>query len=88
MLINMEAKKSGLLPLCNNFSKNAVEERITAIMKTKRTTLITFLSACLIVVVIVSLFATFAIAAADSIPNDMPVISDQQTNAVLYVSLW
>lgn len=84
----MEAKKSGLLPLCNNFSKNAVEERITAIMKTKRTTLITFLSACLIVVVIVSLFATFAIAAADSIPNDMPVISDQQTNAVLYVSLW
>ncbi len=31
MLINMEAKKSGLEPFCNNFSKNAIEERITAI---------------------------------------------------------
>lgn len=35
MLINMEATKSGLLPFCNSFSKNAIEERITAIMKTK-----------------------------------------------------
>lgn len=33
MLINMEATKSGLLPFCNNFSKNAIEERITAVMK-------------------------------------------------------
>lgn len=36
MLINMEATKSGLLPFCNSFSKNAIEERITAIMKTKK----------------------------------------------------
>lgn len=42
MLISMEAKKSGLSPLCNNFSKNAIEERITAIMNTKRMTAITF----------------------------------------------
>ena len=33
MLINMEATKSGLLPFCNNLSKNAIEERITAVMK-------------------------------------------------------
>ena len=26
MLINMEATKSGLLPFCNSFSKNAIEE--------------------------------------------------------------
>ena len=32
MLINMEATKSGLLPFCNSFSKNAIEERITAII--------------------------------------------------------
>ncbi|MDE7206431.1 MAG: M56 family metallopeptidase, partial [Lachnospiraceae bacterium] len=30
MLIRMEAQKSGVLPFCSNFSKNAVEERITA----------------------------------------------------------
>ena len=39
MLISMEATKSGLLPFCNSFSKNAIEERITAIMKTKKITI-------------------------------------------------
>lgn len=35
-LIGMEEIKSGITPLCNNFSKNALEERMTAIMKTKK----------------------------------------------------
>lgn len=35
-LIHMEEIKSGCLPLCSNFSKNAIEERITAIMKIKK----------------------------------------------------
>ena len=47
MLISMEAKKSGLSPLCNNFSKNAIEERITAIMNTKRMTAHYFFFICL-----------------------------------------
>jgi murein DD-endopeptidase MepM/ murein hydrolase activator NlpD len=38
-LIGLEEKKSRLTPLCNNFSKNAIEERITAIMKMKKYTL-------------------------------------------------
>ena len=80
MLISMEAKKSGLSPLCNNFSKNAIEERITAIMNTKRTTIITLLSACLIVLVTVSLFATSAIASTDSKTSDMLTINDPKTN--------
>ncbi len=79
MLISMEAKKSGLSPLCNNFSKNATEERITAIMNTKRTTIITFLSACLIVLVTVSLFATSAIASTGSKTSDALVINDSKT---------
>ncbi len=37
-LIDMEARKSGLLPFCNSFSKTAIETRITAIMKTKKIT--------------------------------------------------
>lgn len=60
MLINMEAKKSGLLPLCSNFSKNATEERITAIMKTKKTTIFSLVSAYLIVAGTATAFATSA----------------------------
>ena len=79
MLISMEAKKSGLSPLCSNFSKNAIEERITAIMNTKRTTITALLSACIIVLVTVSLFATSAMAQADNKANDTPVISERKT---------
>ena len=39
-LIRMEETRSGLTPLCNNFSKNTIEERILSIMKYKKTTLI------------------------------------------------
>ena len=35
ILIDMEIQKAGLMPLCNNFSKNAIEERIGARLKMK-----------------------------------------------------
>jgi len=60
MLINMEERKSGLLPFCSNFSKNAIEERITAIMKMKKVTILSFVTACFIVCGIVTAFATSA----------------------------
>lgn len=60
MLINMEATKSGLLPFCNNFSKNAIEERITAIMKTKKITVFSLVLASFIVVVVGTAFTTSA----------------------------
>ena len=63
MLINMEAAKSGLLPFCNNFSKNAVEERITAIMKMKKTSLFAI---CIAAMLIVGVTTTFATSAAGS----------------------
>ena len=44
MLIDMEAAKSGLLPFCNSFSKNAIEERITAVRKTKKPHYLQFVS--------------------------------------------
>ena len=50
ILINMEEKQSSLLPFCNNFSKNAIEERITAIMKMKKATILSCAAACLIVI--------------------------------------
>ncbi len=63
MLINMEAAKSGLLPFCNNFNKNAIEERVTAVMKIKKTSLPAI---CIAAILIVGVTATFATSAADS----------------------
>lgn len=57
-LIEMEEEKSGLLPLGNSFSKNAIEERIGAIMKMKKTQpFVHGLSAALVCGIIL-LFAT------------------------------
>lgn len=59
----MEAAKSGLLPFCNSFSKNAIEERITAVMKMKKTSL---LAICIAAILIVGVTTTFATSAAGS----------------------
>ena len=56
----MEETKNVLSPLCNSFSKNAVEQRITAIMKTKKTSRIAILIAVVLVVVVSVVFATSA----------------------------
>lgn len=60
MLIDMEARKSGFMPLCNSFSKNAIEERIIAIMKNKKTSVISALAAVILIVSITTVFATSA----------------------------
>ena len=59
-LIGMEEIKSGITPLCNNFSKNALEERMTAIMKTKKSTVLSIALAVLIVAGTATAFATSA----------------------------
>lgn len=59
-LINWEETKSGLTPLRNNFSKNAIEERITAIMKTKKWTIGLLAISVAVIAAIVLLFATSA----------------------------
>ena len=60
VLIRMEEVQSGLTPLCNHFSKNVIEERITAIMKTRKITVISLLLAAALVVGTVTVFATSA----------------------------
>jgi len=57
-LIGMEEKKNYSTPLCNHFSKNAIEERITAIMKTKKTTLRMIIAAVVIIVIVVITLTT------------------------------
>ncbi len=87
-LISMEETRSGLTPLCNNFSKNAIEERITAIMKIKKTTVFSLVLAGFIVAGIATAFATSANAQqAESVgqgsgteivtkPDSIPQIDD------------
>lgn len=59
-LISMEEKKSGLTPLCNSFSKNAIEERIRAIMKIKRTSKFAVIISAVLVICVTGGFATSA----------------------------
>lgn len=59
-LISMEETRSWLTPLCSSFSKNAIEERITAIMKIKKTTVFSLVLAGFIVVGTATAFATSA----------------------------
>ena len=58
MLICMEARKSGLLPFYNSFSRNAIEQRIKAIMKTKKMTVGIFTVSAVIIVAVAALSVT------------------------------
>ena len=58
VLISMEAKKSGLMPFYNNFSKNAIEERITSIMRIRKTSILAILAAVILIVGLTSIFVT------------------------------
>ncbi len=70
-LIGMEEKKSKLTPLVNNFSKNAIEERINSIMKLKKTSLMGISLALMLVIGTATIFATSASASkSDSVPED------------------
>lgn len=65
-LISMEETRSGLTPLCNNFSKNAIEERITAIMKIKKASIFSLvLALALVVGVTTTAFATSSYTKGD-----------------------
>lgn len=59
-LIDMEERRSGLSPMYSGFSKNAIEERITAIMKMKKITFGAILLAAMLVASMATVFATSA----------------------------
>lgn len=64
-LITMEERKSGLGPFASAFSKNAIEERITAIMKMKKRSLAAILAAAMLICGVSAAFATSAAPEAD-----------------------
>ena len=57
-LISMEERKSFAAPFCNSFSKNAIEERIVSIMKTKKSSAAALFAAGFIVAVAAGAFVT------------------------------
>lgn len=59
-LIHMSELRNGTAPLCSNFSKNAMEERIIAIMKMKKTSWISLTAAFILVAGVTTAFATSA----------------------------
>ena len=60
VLIHMEERRSTPAPFCSHFSQNAMEERITAIMKTRKTTILSLVLAAVLVAGTVTVFATSA----------------------------
>lgn len=59
-LIGMEETRSGFTPLCSNFNKNAIEERIIAIMKYKKTNFFSLALALFLICGATTVFATSA----------------------------
>lgn len=76
MLINMEAKKSGLMPFSNNFSKNIIEERIKAVMKIKKTSLFTVTVSVMLIIFVITAFATSASNKNESVKNNSKKADD------------
>ena len=90
-LIGMEEIKSGITPLCNNFSKNALEERMTAIMKTKKSTILSIALAVLIVAGTATAFATSAKVEDDKVNSTTLMSGIEKTYTIdgkTYYEFW
>lgn len=72
-LIRMEERRSGLSAFYNGFSKNATEERIVSIMKSKKTSVVAIFMA---VALILGTGAVLATSAAEP-PDDMTLTDSQ-----------
>ncbi|MBP3520159.1 MAG: hypothetical protein J6J87_02310, partial [Oscillospiraceae bacterium] len=57
-LIGMEETRGGLTPIYNHFSKSAIEERVVAIMKTKKLSVAAVIAAVVLVAAVAVMFAT------------------------------
>lgn len=67
-LLELEARRSRFLPLCSAFNKNALEERIGAIMRSRKTSAAALAVALVLVVALTAVLATNA-------PRERPVAS-------------
>lgn len=81
MLVTMQARRSGLMPLCNHFSKTAIEERTRAIMKTKKASIFTILTAAVLVAGLTTACATSATKESDTQKNDTNTTQPEQATS-------
>ncbi len=79
-LIRMEEIKNGLVPLINHFGKNAVKERIVAIMKFRKLTVPAVAAAVCLVAGTTTVFATTA--TNNTKPMDNSVTEPKNTKSV------
>lgn len=75
MLIGMEETRSGISALCSHFSKNAITERIEAIMKFKKTSTVACALALVMVVGATTAFAASANTTAEPEHKDTSSIA-------------
>jgi beta-lactamase regulating signal transducer with metallopeptidase domain len=81
-LVRWEEKKSGLSSMVSHFSKNAIEERIVSIMRTKKVSIAKMLLAVVIVAGSVTFFATSALDKTKAAPKaEIPMA---ETGSALY----
>lgn len=85
MLISMEGNRNRFNPLCNHFSKNATEERITSVMKFRKVSVFTVVMALMVVAIVTTVFATASEPAAilestTNIPSEPEKDMTQQNN--------
>ncbi len=76
-LIGLEEKKNRFTPLVNNFSKNAIEERVHSIMLYKKVSILTI---CMSVILVVGSIATFVTSAEAS---DHRLLDQEKTKTVV-----
>ena len=80
-LIGLEEKKNRLTPLVNNFSKNAIEERIVSIMKIKKISLMGMMLAFVLVAGTITVFVTNA-AASGGKHTEITTEQGKQSNSI------
>ena len=91
-LIGMEETRTGLPPMASSFSRNAIEERITAIMKLKKRSIAAVILAA---VLVCGLSVGFATSAAEEKQGDLrqylkevPAMGFTQEESQRLLSLW
>lgn len=83
-LIDLEAGKSGLMPLYSGFGQSASEERIVAIMKTKKTTVFAAVLACVLVCLVAGVLATSPKVDETGTSAGIDIIQSQQKSLIEY----
>lgn len=81
-LICMEEAKGGLAPFCSSFSKNAIEERIRAIMKIRKITILSRTLAVFLVAAVAVMFVTSYSTSANTSAREADAASSRDSGVL------